>query len=102
VPAASGRRDFLKAAAVLAAAPLLAGAAGGMQAPTRPPVRRAQQRGERTMQKRTLGKSGLEVSALGVGCMNLNWAYGPAPDKQAAITLIRTAHKRGVPNPSPS
>ena len=43
------------------------------------------------MQKRTLGNSNLEVSAVGLGCMNLNWAYGPATDKQTAITLIRTA-----------
>jgi aryl-alcohol dehydrogenase-like predicted oxidoreductase len=49
-----------------------------------------------TLNKRTLGSSDLEVSALGLGCMNLNWAYGPATDKQAAIKLIRTAHERGV------
>ena len=43
------------------------------------------------MQKRTLGKSGLEVSALGLGCMGLSHAYGPATEKQAAIALIRAA-----------
>jgi aryl-alcohol dehydrogenase-like predicted oxidoreductase len=48
------------------------------------------------MQKRTLGASGLEVSALGFGCMNLNWAYGPATDRTQAITLIRAAYERGV------
>jgi aryl-alcohol dehydrogenase-like predicted oxidoreductase len=48
------------------------------------------------MQKRTLGKSGLEVSALGLGCMGLSYGYGPATEKQAAITLIRTAFERGV------
>ncbi|MBP1873961.1 aryl-alcohol dehydrogenase-like predicted oxidoreductase [Ensifer adhaerens] len=48
------------------------------------------------MEKRTLGKSGLEVSALGLGCMGLSYGYGPATEKQAAITLIRTAHERGV------
>jgi aryl-alcohol dehydrogenase-like predicted oxidoreductase len=48
------------------------------------------------MQKRTLGKSGLEVSALGLGCMGLSFGYGPATEKQQAITLIRTAFERGV------
>jgi aryl-alcohol dehydrogenase-like predicted oxidoreductase len=49
-----------------------------------------------TMQKRTLGKSGLAVTALGLGCMNLNWAYGPATPKADAIRLIRAAYERGV------
>ncbi len=48
------------------------------------------------MQKRTLGKSGLEVSALGLGCMGLSFGFGPATEKQQAITLIRTAFERGV------
>src|SRR5271167_4677511 len=48
------------------------------------------------MQKRKLGKSGLEVSALGLGCMGLSFGYGPATEKQQAITLIRTAVERGV------
>ncbi|WP_457583645.1 aldo/keto reductase [Ensifer canadensis] len=48
------------------------------------------------MEKRTLGKSGLEVSALGLGCMGLSYGYGPATEKQAAIALIRTAYERGV------
>ncbi|KOF13729.1 aldehyde oxidase [Ensifer adhaerens] len=48
------------------------------------------------MEKRTLGKSGLEVSALGLGCMGLSYGYGPATEKQAAITVIRTAFERGV------
>src|SRR3954469_11335967 len=48
------------------------------------------------MKKRTLGKSGLEVSALGLGCMGLSYGYGPATEKQAAIQLIRTAFERGV------
>src|SRR6201981_3256044 len=48
------------------------------------------------MQKRKLGKSGLEVSALGLGCMGLSYGYGPAVDKQHGITLIRTAFDRGV------
>ena len=48
------------------------------------------------MQKRKLGKSNLEVSALGLGCMGLNFAYGPALEKQAAISLIRAAFESGV------
>jgi len=48
------------------------------------------------MQKRVLGKSGLEVSALGLGCMGLSYGYGPATDKQDAIKLIRTAYEKGV------
>jgi aryl-alcohol dehydrogenase-like predicted oxidoreductase len=48
------------------------------------------------MQKRTLGKSGLEVSALGFGCMGLSFGYGPATEKAAAINLIRTAYDAGV------
>jgi aryl-alcohol dehydrogenase-like predicted oxidoreductase len=48
------------------------------------------------MQKRILGKSGLEVSALGFGCMGLSFGYGPATEKEAAIKVIRTAVERGV------
>ena len=48
------------------------------------------------MQKRILGKSGLEVSALGLGCMGLSYGYGPATDKQDAINLIRAAYDKGV------
>jgi aryl-alcohol dehydrogenase-like predicted oxidoreductase len=48
------------------------------------------------MKKRTLGKSGLEVSTLGFGCMGLSWAYGPAADRQEAISLIRAAVEHGV------
>jgi aryl-alcohol dehydrogenase-like predicted oxidoreductase len=48
------------------------------------------------MQKRKLGNSGLEVSALGLGCMGLSFGYGPATEKQAAIRLIRTAFESGV------
>ena len=48
------------------------------------------------MQKRKLGKSGLEVSAIGLGCMGLSFGYGPAVDKQAGIALILTAFERGV------
>lgn len=48
------------------------------------------------MQKRRLGKSNIEVSALGLGCMGLSFAYGPAPDKNDAISLIRAAFEHGV------
>ena len=48
------------------------------------------------MEKRILGNSGLEVSALGLGCMGLSFAYGPAPDKQDAIRLLHAAYDRGV------
>src|SRR5216117_1292766 len=48
------------------------------------------------MQKRKLGKSGLEVSALGLGCMGMSFGYGPAKDKQEMIPIIRTAVERGV------
>ncbi len=48
------------------------------------------------MQKRTLGKSGLEVSAIGLGCMGLSFGYGPATETQEAVKLIRTAYERGV------
>src|ERR1700724_3289429 len=48
------------------------------------------------MQKRTLGKSGLEVSALGLGCMGMSFGYGPAGDKQEMIAVIRAAVARGV------
>jgi aryl-alcohol dehydrogenase-like predicted oxidoreductase len=49
-----------------------------------------------TVQKRKLGKSNLEVSAIGLGCMGLSYGYGPATDKQEAISLIRTAVERGI------
>src|ERR1700751_2135605 len=48
------------------------------------------------MKKRKLGKSGLEVSALGLGCMGLSFGYGPANEKDEAIKLIRAAFERGV------
>ena len=51
---------------------------------------------EGIIQKRILGKSNLEVSALGLGCMGLSFGYGPATEKQQAIALIRSAFERGV------
>ncbi|KRF51455.1 aldehyde oxidase [Bacillus sp. Soil531] len=48
------------------------------------------------MQKRSLGKSGLEVSSIGLGCMGMSHGYGPAPDKKEMISLIHAAIDRGV------
>src|SRR5512147_881996 len=48
------------------------------------------------MDKRTLGKGGLEVSAIGLGCMGMSFGYGPQADKQAMISLLRSAVGRGV------
>jgi aryl-alcohol dehydrogenase-like predicted oxidoreductase len=51
---------------------------------------------DKKMQKRKLGNSGLEVSAIGLGCMGLSFGYGPAVERQAGISLIRAAFERGV------
>jgi aryl-alcohol dehydrogenase-like predicted oxidoreductase len=48
------------------------------------------------MRNRTLGSSGVEVSAIGLGCMGLSYGYGPATDTQEAIRLVRSAVERGV------
>ena len=48
------------------------------------------------MQKRKLGKSKLEVSAIGLGCMGMSWSYGPAKDRQEMTSLLRAAVERGV------
>jgi len=53
-------------------------------------------RKETLMQKRKLGKSNLEVSALGLGCMGMSFGYGPAGDKQEMISVIRSAVEQGV------
>src|SRR6201747_2145713 len=48
------------------------------------------------MQKRKLGKSGLEVSALGLGCMGMSFSYGPPKDKQEMTALLHAAVDRGI------
>src|SRR5437879_3823 len=48
------------------------------------------------MQKRKLGKSNLEISAIGLGCMGMSFSYGPPKDKQEMISLIRAAVERGI------
>ena len=48
------------------------------------------------MQKRTLGQNGLEVSAVGLGCMGMSWSYGPAKDTQEMTLLLRAAVEKGV------
>src|SRR6476619_2004094 len=48
------------------------------------------------MQKRKLGKSNIDVSAIGLGCMGMSFGYGPAADRQEMIALIRAAVERGV------
>jgi aryl-alcohol dehydrogenase-like predicted oxidoreductase len=53
-------------------------------------------KGVPAMQKRKLGKSGLDVSALGLGCMGMNFSYPPFPEKKEVISLIRSAVERGV------
>ena len=48
------------------------------------------------MKKRTLGKEGVDVSAIGLGCMGMSWSYSPVPDRHAMLTLLRDAVDRGV------
>jgi aryl-alcohol dehydrogenase-like predicted oxidoreductase len=54
------------------------------------------ERKDSNMQKRKLGKSNLEVSAIGLGCMSMSFGYGPAGDRQEMISLIRSAVEQGV------
>ena len=48
------------------------------------------------MKKRTLGNSGLEVSAIGLGCMGMSFSYGTPPDAKAMVSLLQAAVERGV------
>jgi aryl-alcohol dehydrogenase-like predicted oxidoreductase len=87
------RRDILRGiGAAVAAAPLLG--CGPAQPPTQPAPKGAGAPAASARDRRRLGS--LEVSALGLGCMNFFWAYGPAASKQDAIKIIRAAHERGV------
>ena len=52
------------------------------------------------MQQRQLGKSGLNVSTLGLGCMGMSFGYGPPADRDAMIALMRTAVEQGVTLPA--
>jgi aryl-alcohol dehydrogenase-like predicted oxidoreductase len=54
------------------------------------------ERERETIQRRKLGNGNLEVSAIGFGCMNMSYAYGPPADKNEAISVIREAFKLGV------
>ena len=85
-----GRRQFLAAGAAMLASPLLSRITVRAESPPR------QTRENTRMTKRKLGKSNLEVSALGLGCMGMSFAYGPAGDKQEMISLIRSAVERGI------
>ncbi len=90
-PRVRTRRDFLKGATAVAAIPLVSGLWGcgpKPSAPTAGPVAGA------TKGRRKLGP--LEVSPIGLGCMNFVWAYGPPVDKQQALKVIRAAHERGI------
>src|SRR5882757_6302699 len=51
---------------------------------------------EETIQKRKLGKTNLEVSAIGLGCMGMSFSYGPPKDKQEMTTLLHAAVDRGI------
>src|SRR6059036_2503755 len=52
--------------------------------------------GERRMEQRTLGRNGLNVSALGLGCMGMSWSDSPIPDRNDMLALLRAAVERGV------
>ena len=81
-----GRRDFLTATMVLAATAMLPGISTANSATL--------SMAKSTLPRRRLGS--LEVSAIGLGCMNLAWGFGPPMEKRKAIELIREAYERGV------
>jgi predicted aldo/keto reductase-like oxidoreductase len=58
--------------------------------------KRSRELQEKSLQKRMLGTSGLEVSAIGFGCMGMSWSYGPPKDKQEMTSLLHAAVERGV------
>jgi len=92
-PDANSRRDFLGGALALAAAPLVARVAtrASAQATRTPAVSSASR--DRSARRR-LGS--LEVSSIGLGCMNVAWGFGPPIDRQAAIRVIRRGYELGV------
>lgn len=91
--AGGSRREFLKTAAVAAAAPFRPGIVSGAhaQSPTRREAEWSPSRVGSPLPRRRLGS--LEVTAVGLGCMNIAWAYAPPTDRKAAIRLIRTVER---------
>src|SRR5690349_18798069 len=71
-------------------------AGGKSSVPQRRHLNRASPVKEEIMQKRKLGKSNLEVSAIGLGCMGMSFSYGPPKDKQEMISLLHAAVERGI------
>ena len=68
-----------------------------LDAPTVPEwFGRGRERHQKNMQERKLGKSNLEVSAIGLGCMGMSFSYGPPKDKKEMTDLLRAAVERGV------
>jgi aryl-alcohol dehydrogenase-like predicted oxidoreductase len=98
VPCDSGRRAFVQSVAVAAAGAALcaAGSVTSAQGRTASGVAGTAhlKRSDTTLARRKLG--GLEVTALGFGCMNIAWAYGKPIERASAIRLVRTAFERGV------
>jgi aryl-alcohol dehydrogenase-like predicted oxidoreductase len=95
--ATSSRRDILRGMAVAAAAPFmvkLAGCSGGQQAASSTSNPATATATPAPLPRRRLGS--LEVTALGFGCMNIAWAYGPPIDRKDAVKLVRAAYDRGV------
>src|SRR4051812_8199146 len=92
------RRDILRGAAMVGAAPLLVKLAACGSASPQPPSESATKAPDKptvsALPRRKLGS--LEVTALGFGCMNVAWAYGPQTERTKAVELIRAAYDRGV------
>lgn len=96
-----GRRNFLRGAVALAASPLVASCATSQQSSAPPPASanssppcQAPSPIVTGSDTRRLGR--LEVTSLGLGCMNIAWTYGPPIDWQQAIELIRATYERGI------
>lgn len=93
---AYSRRDVLRGVAAVAVGPLLIKMAGcaGTKQPAHSAANGSGSPAGSTLPRRRLGS--LEVSALGLGCMNFAWAYGPPTDREHAIKVIRAAYDRDV------